>query len=145
MQIDEVVVKDMLNAPSISNELFKTFVKDRLQKIGKGFFDPIKRIKPRNGIEKKKDIPNAVTLLIENRSAFGLIVAKSVSLPEAFKFPIASVPLAVATTETTLRQADKVFLRNYLINECNSISEETQKNFSWFIHGFAAVRSLQPK
>ncbi len=33
VQIDEVLVKDMLNAPSTSNELFKTFVKDRLQKI----------------------------------------------------------------------------------------------------------------
>ena len=145
VQIDEIVVRDMLNAPSIGNELFKTFVEERLQRSGKGFFDPIKRVKLRNGIEKKKVIPKAVTLLKEDRQAFGLVVAKSVSLQEAFKFPITSVPLAVATTEATLRQSDKASLRNYLINECNSISEDPPKNCSWFIDGLAAVRSLQPK
>lgn len=145
VEIDKSVVRDMLNAPAIGNALFKTFVHERLESNKIGLFDPIKRVKLSNGVEKKKAVPKAVTLLKEDRQAFGLIIAKSVSLQEAFEYPITTVPLAVATTDSTLRQSDKASLRNFLINECNSVSEEPPKNCSWFIDGLAAVRSLQPK
>eukprot|EP00112_Aurelia_sp_Birch-Aquarium-sp1_P023401 Seg6964.2 transcript_id=Seg6964.2/GoldUCD/mRNA.D3Y31 product="hypothetical protein" protein_id=Seg6964.2/GoldUCD/D3Y31 len=145
VEIDKFVVRDMLNAPAIGNALFKTFVHERLESNKIGLFDPIKRVKLSNGVEKKKAVPKAVTLLKEDRQAFGLIIAKSVSLQEAFEYPITTVPLAVATTDSTLRQSDKASLRNFLINECNSVSEEPPKNCSWFIDGLAAVRSFQPK
>ena len=145
VEIDEAVVRDMLDAPAIGNALFKKFVHERLESNKTGYFDPIKKVKLNNGVEKKKPIPKAVTLLKEDRQAFGLIIGKSVSLQEAFKYPITTVPLAVATTESTLRQSDKASLRNFLITESNSVSEEPPKNCSWFIDGLAAVRSLQPK
>lgn len=145
VEIDKAVVRDMLDAPVIGNALFKTFVNQRLESNKRGLFDPIKRVKLSNGVEKEKAIPKAVTLLKEDRQAFGLIIAKSISSQEAFQYPITTVPLAVATTDSTLRQSDKASLRNFLINECNSVSEVPPKNGSWFIDGLAAVCSLQPK
>ena len=102
-------------------------------------------MKLNNGCEKKKTTPKAVSLLKEDRQAFGFIVAKSVSLEEAFQYPITTVPLAVATSESTLRQTNKASLRNYLMNKSGSISEDTPKYCSWFIDGLAAIRSLRPK
>ena len=114
----------MLNAPATGNALFKTLVNERLESSVKEFFDPIKKVKLKNGCEKKKTIPKAVSLLKEDCQAFGLIVAKSVSLEEAFQYPITTVPLPAATSESTLRQTNKASLRNYFINESGSISEE---------------------
>ena len=78
----------------------------------------------------------SVSLLKEYRQAFGLIVAKSVCLEDAFQYPKTIVPLAVATSESTLKQTNYASLRNYLINESGSFSEDTPQNCSWFIDGF---------
>ena len=67
----------------------------------------------------------------EDRQAFGLIVAKSVSLEEAFQYPITTIPLAVATSESTLRQSNKASLRNYLMTNLVQFSKTHQQ----IVHG----------
>ena len=145
VEIDKTVVEDMLNAATIGNTLFKTFVNERLQSNVKGFFEPIKKVKLNNGLEKKKKATSKeVSLVKEDRQAFGIIVAKSVSLEDAFQYPITTVPLAVATPDAKLRQSCKASLRNYLMSESDSSSENVPDNCSWFIDGLAAIRSLRP-
>ena len=56
---------------------------------------------------KPKKTKKALDVTKEDRQAFGILVAKSVSLEEAFKFPITSSPLAAANPDSTLRQGDK--------------------------------------
>ncbi len=81
----------------------------------------------------------------EDGQAFGLIIAKSVTLEEGFQYPIRTVPLALATTDACLRQSDKASLRNYLITKSDSILENMPKNCSRFIDGLAAICTLRPK
>ncbi len=64
------------------------------------------------GITKKKPPIKAVSVLKKDCQAFGLILAKAISLEDAFCFPITSVPLALATPDGSLRQSDKASLRN---------------------------------
>ena len=99
----------------------------------------------KTGLVKAKKTPKAISVLKEDRQAFGLIVAKAASLEEAFRYPIMSVPLSVATLEGTLRQSDKASFRNYLIAESDVVTEIAPKNCIWFVDGLAAIRSLKPK
>ena len=48
-----------------------------------------------------------VTVLKQDRQAFGSLLSKSVSLEEAFKYPVTSLPLSIATGEVELRQSGK--------------------------------------
>ena len=81
----------------------------------------------------------------EDRQAFGILVAKSVSLEEAFKFPITSVPLAAANPDSTLRQGDKASLRNIIIENSSSSSKVIPKGCTWLIDGVAAVQTVKPQ
>ena len=64
----------------------------------------------------------------EDRQAFGILVAKSVNINEAFKFPIISLPLAVANPDGSLRQGDRASLRNLLIENSSSSSTVIPKD-----------------
>eukprot|EP00794_Sanderia_malayensis_P015391 gene15391-biopygen12814 len=86
-----------------------------------------------------------MSLLKEDRQAFGLIIAKASSLEEAFEYPISSVPLSIATPDATLRQSEKASLRNFLINDSSAFTDQLPKNAHWLVDGMAAVRSLKPK
>ena len=145
-ELDESVVCDMINAESIGDIKFLDFVESRLIRGNKDFFVAIPKTKLSTGVIKKKTTPKAfLTLMKEDRQAFGLIISKAVSINEAFMYPITSVPLALATTENGLRQSDKASFRNSLINEANSDCTDVPKNCTWLIDGMAAVRSLKPK
>ena len=143
-EIDLAVVYDMLHADAKRNEKYLQFSSERLVNGTKGFFDPIKKLKLKTGIEKRKKTPRAMSLLKEDRQAFGLIIAKAISLEEAFEYPITSVPLSLATPDATLRQSDKASLRNFLINDSGSFTGQLPKNEHW-LDGMAAVRSLKPR
>ena len=73
-----------------------------------------------------------------------MLVNKTEKLAEAFKYPITSVPLAVATPESTLYQSDKVGLRNYIINLSKSSSHKYPADAQWVVDGTAATRSVPP-
>ena len=120
-------MQDMLSAASIGNVMYTTFVNQRLREKSKDFYDPIPKVKLKNGIEQKKKTPKEVCLLKEDRQAFGLIISKSISLADAFQYPITSNTLAVAITDSTLRQSDKACLRYFLISESRSLVETTPK------------------
>ncbi len=53
------------------------------------------------GIEKAKKTPKAISILKEDRQAFGLLVAKATSLEEAFSFPITTLPLSISNLDGT--------------------------------------------
>ena len=74
-----------------------------------------------------------------------MLVAKAISLEEAFKFPITSVPLAAANPDGTLRQGDKASFRNILIENSASSSKVIPKGCAWLIDGMAAIRALKPQ
>lgn len=92
-EFNKDVVGDMIDAPAIENALFNTFACERLASNKVGFFDPINTVKRSNGAEKKKAIRKALSLLKED--LFGPIIEKSVSLQEAFQYPITTVQLAI--------------------------------------------------
>ena len=144
-EIENTVVRDMLNAAAIGNTHYEAFVKERLSGHEKFFFEPIKRIKLNTGLVRAIKTPKAISILKEDRQAFGLIIAKAASLDEAFSYPITSVPLSVATPEGTLRQSDKASLRNFLITDSDASTEITPKNCISLVDGLAAIRTLKPK
>ena len=119
-RIDDSIVNDMLRAAEVGMTQFKAFIEERLVKGKVSFFSPIKKNKLQTGIKKKKKTPKAVEVLKEDCQAFGTIVSKSLTLEEAFQYPITSVPLSVASPDGHLRQSEKASLRNFLIEESGS-------------------------
>ena len=108
-----------MHAEEVGNKRFIAFVQDRLMEGKKSFLEPICKVKLKTGSKKKKKVLKSLSVLKENYKedcqAFGLFVNKTEKLAEAFKYPITSVPLAVATLylpKSTLYQSDKAGLRN---------------------------------
>ena len=81
----------------------------------------------------------AEDILKENCQAFGTIIAKALTLDEAFQYPIISVPLSIATLDGDLRQSEKASLRNFLINNSNVKTNCVPQKVPWLIDGLAAV------
>ena len=71
--------------------------------------------------------------------------SKSVNIEDAFKYPITTIPLAIATTDSCLQHSDKAQLRNFLINESKASLKSVPKGYRWQVDGMAAIRSLKPK
>ena len=86
-----------------------------------------------------------VTVLKQDRQAFRSLLSKSVSLEEAFKYPVTSLPLSIATGEVELRQSGKSILINYLIDESQSALCVSPTNCRWIIDGMASMRTLKAK
>ena len=145
-EIDHNVVKDMLYASKKGNELHLKFVEERLTSRDKSFFEAIKKNPINNGMEKKKRVLKAVSVLKEDRPAFGLLTTKAVNLHIALKHPLTTVPLAIAYRDSKMKfGVDKSELRNMLINMSGSSSKTIMKHCSWFIDGMAAVRSMKTR
>ena len=121
------------------------FIDDRLITGNVDFFAPIKKTKLKTGLEKVKRTPSAIAVVKEDRQAFGLLVSKAGSLQEAFTHPITTVPLSIATADSTLRQSDKATLQRFLLEESQCIKDMPPKPAVWIVDGTAAVRSLKPK
>ena len=86
----------------------------------------------------------AEDILKEDCQAFRTIIAKALTLDEAFQYPITSAPLSIATLGGDLRQSEKASLRNFLINShatTNCIPEKA----SWLIDSLAAMQSMKFK
>ena len=145
VEIDHSVVSGLLSSMEAGEKQFKDFVDLRLKATGEdrmNFFDKIVDLKIRTGQEKAKKDPKAVNILKEDRQAFGVLVGKSTTPEEAHSYPLTTVPLALATPESDLRQGSKAALRNYLIDESTSIIEEPPIRGNWLIDGMAAVKSI---
>ena len=68
----------------------------------------------------------------EDRKAFGVMLGEEVNLDEAFRYPVTSVPLNLAFSDSAARQNPKCHFCNYLIDISNAF-ESTLPNESWWI------------
>ena len=75
-------------------------------------------------------MPKAVTVIKEDRQAFGLLLSKDVDLAEALKYSITSLPLSIATPDSKLRSDTKHLLRNLIIDEALIFLQKMQFGFT---------------
>ena len=116
-ELHRQVVTDILRAPDIRSQKYKQFVEDRLVKQTVDFFQPIKKLKMQTGLSKYTKQPRKVSVLKEDRQAFGDLLSKSIDIEEAMQYPITFVLLAIVTPEGTLRAALKHFVISSLSNQ----------------------------
>ena len=95
------------------------------------------------GLKKRVKPSKAVTVLKQDRQAFGTLLSKSVDLEEAFAYPVTSVPLSITNPDSTLRQSSKHLLRNHHIEESHSLPLTSPSHCRWTIDGMATMRSLK--
>ena len=86
-----------------------------------------------------KRIHQAEDILKEDCQAFGTIIAKALTLDEAFQYPITSFPLFVTTLDGDLHQSEKASLRHFFINNSNATTNCKPQKASWLTDGIAAV------
>ena len=78
-------------------------------------------------------------MLKEDRQAFGVLVSKSATLEEAFKYPLTTVPLSIADANTAMRQGDKAGFRNLIIKEADAVEKTHIINAKWIYDGTAVI------
>ena len=144
-KVSENVVTAILESKNVGNAQLIKFTDERLVTGAKSFFDLISKNNIDTGMKKKKKETNEVSLLKEDRQAFGLLISKVETLEEAFKYPLTTVPLSIADTSTSLRQGDKVAFRNYLIDNSNASVSNFLPCATWIYDGMAIIRSAKPK
>ena len=119
-----------------------------------GFFwapIPVKRYQNTSGFGAdigKKDLqkaPKAMSIVKEDRQAFGILLGDNIDLNEAFQYPITSVPLSLANPDSTLRQGQKHTLRNHLIEISKSAEATPPSNARWIIDTMALIRTAKTK
>lgn len=101
-EIDHDVVRGLLSSCEAREKQHKEFVDTRLQASGEervNLFDKIINLKIKTANEKLKKSPNVITILRENRQAFGVLVSKATTPEEAHSYPLTTVPLSLATPE----------------------------------------------
>ena len=77
--------------------------------------------------------------------AFGALVGQATIAREALSYPLASVPLALSTEESGLRQVTKAMLRNHMIIQTKAEEDEPPTRAEWLIDVMAAVQTVLPK
>ena len=108
-EIDCQIVNDMLQAPEIGKEKCKEFIRDRLVTGEVDYFQPIKRLKLKTGLAKEVKKPKSVSVLKEDRQAFGTMLSQSINLEEALRYPLTLVPLSIATPDGKAAPCKKAF------------------------------------
>ena len=83
-EIDGDLVKGLLGAAKTGNKAYLNFVNQRLVEGNKTLFNPIPKINLMTGMETKKRKSKEVSVLTEDKQAFGIIISKAASLEEAF-------------------------------------------------------------
>ena len=100
-ELPKDIIENLLNAGSIGNEKYLSFVTERLVKGTKGFFEPIAKLQIALGIKSKKKTPKAISVIKEDIQAFGVIRGDEIDLNEALKFSITSTPLIIENPDGT--------------------------------------------
>lgn len=146
--IPEDVVKGLLHSTQLGETLLAKFIDERLKMEGDdrvSFFKAITNQKIKTGLEKPKKFQKVVNILKEEKQAFGVLVGKATTAREAHSHPLTSVPLALSTEESCLRQGAKSVLRNHIIEETKAEQDEPPTRAEWLIDGMAAVQAVPPK
>ena len=110
VKIDCNVVRGLMPSAEAREQKYKEFVDLRLKATREeqvNLLDKITKLKILIGMEKTKKDPKAINVLKEDKQAFGLLVGKITSLEEELSYALTTVPLALATPERDLRQAQK--------------------------------------
>ena len=93
-------------------------------------------------MELKNKEPKMVNILKEDRQAFGVLIGKVTNESESLRYPLTSVPLALATPDRDLRQGSKAVLRNFLMEDSNCTADHPSVATDWFVDGMAAIRAV---
>ena len=56
------------------------------------------------GLKEKKQTPKVINVVKEDKKAFGLLVAKRISLLESQSYPLTSIYLALESSDRDLRK-----------------------------------------
>ena len=98
----------LLDAGKTGDKAYVNVENERLVEGKKSIFDIIRKCCIKTGVEMRKiKKTKEVSVLTEDKQAFGTIVAKATSLHEEFTYPITSVPLSIATPCGSLYQSNK--------------------------------------
>ena len=65
----------------------------------------------------------AEDILKDDCEAFGTVIAKALTLDEAFQYPVTAAPSSITTLDGDLRQSEKPCLRNFLNNNSNATTQ----------------------
>eukprot|EP00795_Rhopilema_esculentum_P006387 gene6387-11826_t len=146
-QIDEAVKTGLLLSTQMVNEIFKEFFQKRLKNANDraSIFERVCNPKLKTGLEKVKKVPKIISSLKEDRQAFGAMIGKNKSTEELLSYPLASVPLALASPDGDLRQGSKAALRKHLIEEANASTTQPETGAFWIVDGMAVVRTILRK
>ncbi len=144
-EIDEAILNDISRAADVSNSKFQEFVQQRFVKGEVDFFSPIKKNNLQTGLKAKKTENKKISILKEDRQAFGFILGKGADLHESFQYPITRYPLSIANSDGKLKKGQKSLLRNFLTAEANEVTESAPKHSRWIVDAMAQVRCLRPK
>ena len=106
----------------VCSKICSEFIQGRLINGKVGFFNLVKKSNLKTRIKsEKRSKSKIVSTLQQDCQAFGLIVDKSLSLEEAFPFPITTVLLSIATLDGKLRQSKKTYFLNDVIEESEAL------------------------
>ena len=137
----------MVHASEIENDAYKIFAKEHLTDPTVSFFSPIKRTKITIGLKPPKTKPKAQAVLLEDTQAFGVLCAKAITLDEALKYPMTSLPLSLALPDGTMRQGAKSVFREHLLNskKVSAKLHSVPKNARWIYDGIRLFTTTKPQ
>ena len=142
-------VSDVLSSTEIGNEMFTKFAEERMKAPEAKRIDfciSLPKSKIRAGLEKVKVKNNTLDVIKEDRQAFGLLVGKVQTPSEALKYPLTTVPLALAEPHQKLRQqSTKATLGRFVYEKLDSIVKETPDEADWSVDEMAAVAAVPPQ
>ena len=90
----------------------------------KGFFESIAKLQIALDTESKKKTPKAISVIKEDRQAFGIILGNDIDLSEALKYPITSTSLSIGNPDGTLRKSPENPFGNFLIYQSSAIENQ---------------------
>ena len=146
-EIELSVMKELLNSSAIGEEMHSELVDKRMrvEENRVSIFAPIKNPRIRTGMEWTKQIPIAASILKEDRQAFMALAGKARSPREAHSYPLTTIPLAVPSPDSDLRQGCKAALQNFLIQESAIEVQTPFSKVARIIDGIALVKLIKSK
>ena len=135
----------MFNADMLGNKNYKTLIKERLIDGSKSFFDTIIKLSLNTGLRKEKTVNKALSIVKEDKQAFGTLLSNNTDLNIAFQYPLTSYPLSLSDNKGDLRQGNKSNFRNFLISESDFLIKATPLKARWIYDSMAIIRTLKPK
>ena len=147
------VEKDVLNADKRGQEEKDCFVNERLKEEGKGFFDPVKKLKLRtmSSVSKKVSVvtknKKVVELKQQGNIAFQLLVksqslGKNIDLLNVMKYQLTPVPYCIGTSDGYLGKTNKAKGYQHLTKEEADYQNSSKEDTLLIVDGNAVFHCL---